>query len=34
VHGRGRAQYAVRVLGATGRVRILRYDHTRRTWVE
>jgi type II secretory pathway pseudopilin PulG len=34
VHGRGRAQYAVRVLGATGRVRVVRYDHVRRKWGE
>jgi len=34
VHGRGRVQYAVRVLGATGRVRVVRYDDGRRAWVE
>jgi hypothetical protein len=34
VHGRGRAQYAVRVLGVTGRVRVVRYDVARRVWVE
>jgi hypothetical protein len=34
VRGRGRAQYAVRILGATGRVRVVRYDHARRKWVE
>jgi hypothetical protein len=34
VRGRGRAQYAVRVLGATGRVRVVRYDYNRRAWVE
>jgi hypothetical protein len=34
LHGRGRAQYAVRVLGATGRVRILHYVGARRTWGE
>ena len=34
VHGRTRAQYAVRVLGATGRVRILRFDHVRRRWMD
>jgi type II secretory pathway pseudopilin PulG len=28
-----RAQYAVRVLGATGRTRVLRYDTGRRTWI-
>jgi hypothetical protein len=32
VHGRGRAQYAVRVLGATGRVRVVRFDAVRRVW--
>jgi prepilin-type N-terminal cleavage/methylation domain-containing protein len=34
VHGRTRAQYAVRVLGVTGRVRILRFDHVRRRWMD
>ena len=34
VHGRTRAQYAVRVLGVTGRVRILRFDHVRRRWID
>ena len=34
VRGRTHAQYAVRVLGATGRVRVLRYDPIRRTWTE
>jgi len=32
VHGR-RAQYAVRVLGATGRTRILKYDTGAGTWI-
>ena len=32
VRGRDRSQYAVRVLGATGRVRVLRYDYVRRRW--
>jgi prepilin-type N-terminal cleavage/methylation domain-containing protein len=32
VHSR-RAQYAVRVLGATGRVRVFRYDEGERTWI-
>jgi len=32
VHGRDRSQYAVRVFGTTGRVRILRYDFTLRRW--
>jgi hypothetical protein len=34
VHGRNRSQYAVRVLGTTGRVRILRYDWTSRRWIQ
>lgn len=34
LHGRGRTQYAVRVLGATGRVRIVHYVEARRTWGE
>jgi prepilin-type N-terminal cleavage/methylation domain-containing protein len=34
VRGRGRAQYAVRVLGATGRVRVVRFDPVRRVWGE
>ena len=34
VHGRGRSQYAVRVLGVTGRTRVLRYLDGRRAWVE
>jgi len=34
VHGRERAQYAVRVLGVTGRVRVLKYDHVRRRWMD
>lgn len=32
VRGRDRSQYAVRVLGATGRVRVLKYDYVRRRW--
>lgn len=32
VHSR-RAQYAVRILGATGRVRVFRYDMGARTWI-
>ncbi len=32
IRGRGRQQYAVRVLGATGRVRVLRYDFASRQW--
>jgi prepilin-type N-terminal cleavage/methylation domain-containing protein len=34
LHGRERSQYAVRVFGATGRVRVLKYDHIRRRWVD
>lgn len=34
VHGRERTQYAVRVLGATGRVRVLKFVETSRRWVE
>ena len=34
VHGRERSQYAVRVLGATGRVRVLKYFEPLRRWVE
>ena len=32
VHSR-RGQYAVRILGATGRVRVFRYDTGSRTWI-
>jgi hypothetical protein len=34
VHGRGHTQYAVRVLGATGRVRVVSFHPARRVWVE
>jgi len=34
LHGRGRSQYAVRVLGTTGRVRVLRYDSVQGRWVD
>jgi prepilin-type N-terminal cleavage/methylation domain-containing protein len=34
IHGRERAQYAVRVLGVTGRVRVLKFDHVRRRWMD
>ena len=34
VHGMDRAQYAVRVLGATSRIRILKYDFARGRWVD
>ncbi|HEY3884514.1 MAG TPA: hypothetical protein VGL62_04860 [Vicinamibacterales bacterium] len=33
VHGVGRSQYAVRVLGATGRIRILKFDFTQLAWI-
>lgn len=32
LHGRDRSQYAVRVLGVTGRVRILKYDFVKGRW--
>ena len=34
LRGRDGTQYAVRVLGATGRVRILRYDTAQGQWIE
>jgi prepilin-type N-terminal cleavage/methylation domain-containing protein len=34
LHGRDRAQYAVRVLGVSGRVRVLKFDHVRRRWMD
>lgn len=34
VCGRKRSQYAVRVLGATGRTRVLRYDEVTRAWID
>ena len=34
LRGRGRSQYAVRVLGVTGRVRILKFDHMRGRWMD
>ncbi|MEO6237216.1 MAG: prepilin-type N-terminal cleavage/methylation domain-containing protein [Vicinamibacterales bacterium] len=34
VHGRDRAQYAVRVLGVTGRVRVLKFDSSLRRWID
>jgi prepilin-type N-terminal cleavage/methylation domain-containing protein len=34
LRGLGRSQYAVRVLGVTGRVRILRFEHIRGRWVD
>ena len=33
LRGRGSIQFAVRVLGATGRTRVLRYDARLRKWV-
>ena len=34
LRGRDGSEYAVRVLGATGRTRVLRYEAITRTWVE
>jgi prepilin-type N-terminal cleavage/methylation domain-containing protein len=34
VRGRDRSQYAVRVLGATGRVRVLKFDYVRGRWID
>ena len=34
LRGRDGSEYAVRVLGATGRTRVLRYETITRTWVE
>ena len=34
LRGRDGSRYAVRVLGATGRIRVLRYDTTSHSWVE
>ena len=34
VRGADGSQYAVRVLGATGRVRVVRYDEITSTWVD
>ena len=34
VHGRQRSQYAVRVFGATGRVRVFKYDWPKRRWMQ
>ena len=34
LRGGDRSQYAVRVLGATGRVRVLKFDAVRRKWIE
>jgi len=32
LHGKGRTQYAVRVLGTTGRVRVLKFDFVKGRW--
>ena len=34
LRGRSHTQYAVRVLGVTGRVRVLRFDDERRRWID
>ncbi|HEX5475609.1 MAG TPA: hypothetical protein VFX12_13200 [Vicinamibacterales bacterium] len=34
VHGREHTQYAVRVLGATGRVRVVAFEYSARRWVQ
>jgi hypothetical protein len=34
IRGRRQGQYAVRVLGATGRTRMLQYDPGSRTWID
>lgn len=34
VRGRGRSQYAVRVLGSTGRVRLLKFDLGKGRWID
>jgi len=34
VHGRERSQYAVRVLGATGRIRVLKFNEALQRWVD
>ena len=34
LHGAGWSQYAVRVLGSTGRVRLLKFDAVRRRWID
>ena len=34
LQGRDRSVYAVRVLGATGRVRVLKFDAVRRAWLD
>lgn len=32
VHGTGRSQYAIRILGVTGRVRVLKFDFVKGRW--
>ena len=34
VRGRDGSQFAIRILGATGRVRVQRYDPQTRTWLD
>lgn len=34
LHGRDRSQYAVRVLGVTGRVRVLKFDAVKGRWID
>lgn len=34
LRGTGQSQYAVRILGSTGRVRVLKFDTGRRRWVD
>ena len=34
LRGRSRSQYAVRILGVTGRVRVLRFDMARNCWLD
>src|SRR4051812_8715476 len=34
LHGRDRSQYAVRVLGVTGRVRVLKFDFVKGRWID
>jgi type II secretory pathway pseudopilin PulG len=34
IRGRPKHQYAVRILGVTGRITILRFDFTRRRWID
>jgi hypothetical protein len=34
LRGKGKALFAVRILGATARTRVMKFDHVRRVWVE